>query len=398
MEAYKRKIAFKELFEFEGYKVSGILRGSDRVELCLKKVKQTGCCPLCQLKRRTVIERDIRTVRDVDLLGKQCYLRMEIDRISCSCGYRGMDYPSFITKYARCTKRFAEYVALLCEKMSLKDVAEVARIDWKTAKRIDKEGLKKLKKDLCGVHPTRIGIDEIAYEKRHKYLTIVRDIDGGVIWIGQGRQKEALDQFFAELGKEKSMQITVAVMDMWDPFIASVHEHTQATLVFDKFHVAKRVNEAVDAVRKKEFAHADEQERKEMKHKRFLILARQKRLDDEEREKLDDLMRLNKTLYKAYLLKEQVLDIFSEAGEDTAAQRLITWIENVAQSGISSLIKVVQTIEHYFYGILNFFRCKVTNAASEGFNTKITVIKRRAYGFRDIEYFKLKILQSCSRN
>jgi transposase len=398
MEAYKRLIAFKELYEFEGYKSFGILSSSDSYEICLRKDKQTGCCPECNLQRRKVIERNIRTIRDLDLCGKKCYLRIEIDRIECSCGYRGIEYLDFLSRYARYTKRFEEYVALLCERMSLTDVSEIAKIDWKTAKNIDKQNLKKLIKDIRIISPKRIGVDEIAYEKGHKYLTIVRDLDAGVIWIGEGRQKETLDKFFKMLGKEKASQIELAVIDMWDPYIASISENTIATIVFDKFHISKRVNEALDLVRKKEFANADEKERKEMKHKRFLILARQERLDKYEKESLNNLMQLNKELYKAYILKEQILDIFAESNEKSACERLQKWIENVAISGIKQFEKVVNTIERYFYGLLNYFRYRVNNAASEGFNTKITVIKRRAYGFRDLEYFKLKILQSCSRD
>lgn len=155
-------------------------------------------------------------------------------------------------KYARYTKTFTEYVAMLCQKMSLKDAAKVAKINWKTAKRIDKEELQKLVKDLKNVNPSKIGVDEIAYEKGHKYLTIVRDLDiGRVIWVGEGREKETLDKFFIELGKKKCSKITVAVIDMWKPYIASIKEYTNAEIVFDKFHVAKKINEAVDNIRKK---------------------------------------------------------------------------------------------------------------------------------------------------
>ena len=396
MEAYKYKSAFNELYKFKGFKVCGILQASAEMEVCLKRKGITGICPNCNKKRRKVIETNIRKIRDLDIVGKKGYIKFENYHIKCSCGYYGMEALDFVKKSNRYTNRFAEFVALLCEKMSLTDVSKVTKIDWKTAKNIDKENLQKLVKNLKNINPKRIGIDEIAYEKGHKYLTIVRDLEAGVIWTGIGRKKETLDTFFKELGQEKSMNITVAVMDMWDPYIASVSGNTNAAIVFDKFHVAKKVNEALDYVRKGEFSNADDNERKEMKHKRFLILARQERLNDEQKESLNDLMNLNKNLYKAYLLKEQILDIFGEAKEETAVERLQKWIKNIVSSGIKQFEKVVKIIERYFYGIINYFRYQVTNAASEGFNTKITVIKRRAYGFRDIEYFKLKILQSCN--
>lgn len=272
----------------------------------------------------------------------------------------------------------------------------VRAYNWKTAKRIDKEELKKLVKDLKKVNPKRIGVNEIAYEKGHKYLTVVRDLGSGrVIWVKEGREKETLDKFFTELGKRRCERIVVAVIDMWKPYIASIKEYTNAEIVFDKFHISKKINEAVDSIRKKEFANADKEERINMKHKRFLILSRRKNLKPEEVETLDTLIEQNNPLYIAYLMKEQGLDVFDEIDPINGIARLNKWIDNVIEAGIEEFKSVIETIKNYLYGIVNYFKYKITNAASEGFNTKITVIKRRAYGFRDLEYFKLKILQSC---
>jgi len=387
--------AFKQLFCFKGYIICGISVKPDKAVITLKRTVETCICPICK-RRCRVIETYTRNIRDLDICGKKCYITLETYHIHCSCGYYGIEKLDFLDKYARYTKRFVEYVAMLCEIMCLKDVVKVAKINWKTAKRIDKEALKKFVKDLKKVNPTQIGIDEIAYEKGHKYLTIVRDLNGGVIWVGEGRAKEDLDKFFIELGEKKCKKITVAVIDMWKPYIASIKENTSAEIVFDKFHVAKKINEAVDSIRKKEFAKADKEERINMKHKRFLILSRRKNLKPKEVESLDVLIEQNNPLYVAYLMKEQGLDVFDEEDPINGIARLYKWIDNVIEAGIEEFKSVIETIKNYLYGIVNYFKYKLTNAASEGFNTKITVIKRRAYGFRDLEYFKLKILQSCA--
>ena len=280
--------------------------------------------------------------------------------------------------------------------MTIKDVAKETGLHWETVKNIDKREAQKYVMNLSEVSPTRIGVDEIAYEKGHKYLTIVRDVDlGKVIWVEQDRKKETFDKFFQELGKEKSMNISIAAMDMWDPFIASVKENTNAEIVFDKFHIAKHINEAVDKTRKQEFAKADDEERKLMKKKRFLILSRKKNLTRAKKESLKDLMTKNDTLYKAYLLKEQILDIMDEEDENKALKRFAKWFYNILLSQLPHFAGVAKMLQKYSYGILNYFKHKITNAASEGFNTKINVIKRRAYGFRDLEYFRLKIIQLC---
>jgi len=362
----------------------------------MKKKGKTGICPVCNKKRRKVIETRIRKIRDENIAKEKCFIVIKTYRIICKGCFRGMEKLDFILPGERFTERFANYICELCEKMTLKDVARMAMIDWRTAKRIDKKKLKEIFKDLRNIKPIRIGVDEIAHEKGHKYLTIVRDLDAGVIWVGEKRKKETLDQFFKELGKRKSKNITVAVMDMWDPFIKSVKENTNAEIVFDKFHIAKKINEAVDKIRKEEFAKADKEERKMMKHKRFLILYRNKNLNKEQEKDLNELMELNKKLYEAYLLKEQVLSIFDRRQKNVALERLQIWKENIKKSGIEEFRKLLKTFEHYLYGVENYFKHHVTNGASEGYNNKINIIKRRSYGFRDIEYFKLKILQSCS--
>jgi transposase len=281
--------------------------------------------------------------------------------------------------------------------MTIKDVSTIVHLNWKTIKDIDKHYIGKQMEKLKNLNPKRIGVDEIAYEKGHKYLTIVRDLDiNAVIWVGRKRKKETLDRFFDEIGIEKSFKIKLAVLDMWDPYIASIKEHCpRVEPVFDKFHVIKKVNEALDKIRKREFAEANARERLNMKRKRFIILRRQKNLSDRQMEQLDELMKNNERLYRSYLLKEQISDIFDEEEVEIAVERLREWIRNVEESENTEFKRIVKTIKRYWYGIRNYFKHKVTNAGSEGFNTKINIVRRKAYGFWDLDYFILKIFQAC---
>jgi len=390
------KEVIKELWDFEGFSFEYIFKEENRMIIKQKKKWKTGICPVCNKKRRKVIEVRERTIRDENVSKKKCFILLKTYRIICKGCYRGMEKLDFILPGERFTERFAKHIYELCEKMTLKDAAKECMINWRTAKRIDKKKLKEKFKDLKGIAPTRIGVDEIAHEKGHKYLTIVRDLDAGVIWAGIGRKKETLDQFFEELGKRKCKNISVAVIDMWDPYIKSIKENTNADIVFDRFHVAKKVNEAIDNIRKREFSKASKEERINMKHKRFLILYRNKNLNKEQKKNLNELMKQNKKLYEAYLLKEQVLSIFDRKQKNIALERLKSWKENVRKAKIKEFSKLLKTLKHYQYGIENYFTHHVTNGASEGYNNKINIIKRRAYGFKDLEYFKLKILQSCS--
>lgn len=396
----KEIFRFKDLFVFPAFRFlqSWFKDGSITVEL-KRTWKTTGQCPKCGKKRRKCIGRFRRRIRDMDIGGVPCFIEFDCFRISCSCGYREMEQLPFCNKYSRCTRRLEKHVVMLCQVMTIKDAAKETGLDWITVKNIDKNEAKKYVDSLDRANPTRIGVDEIAYTKGHNYLTVVRDVDKRkVIHVGKGRKKETLDEFFRKLGEERSKRIELAVMDMWDPYIASVKENTNAEIVFDKFHVAKKINEAMDNVRKREFAESDKDDRKLMKKKRFLILKRNENLEDEKREELNELMDKNQNLYAAYLLKEHMLDIMDEKRPDVALRRCGVWFRNVLNSGIKEFVKVSSTMKTYWDGIKNYFKYQITNAGSEGFNNKINVIKRRAYGFRDIEYFTYKIIQLCGNS
>jgi transposase len=394
------KSVLKNLFPFKGYKVF-VLKNENCVLLGLKSRRKCGICPSCGKRCRRVETDYERTVRDLDLAHLKSFLRFSQKKIRCKCSYRGMEKLDFTSKSRRVTKRMETYIVSLCEKTSLKETAEITCLDWKTVKEIDQEYIKSLLPDISKLAITRIAIDEIAIMKGHRYLTILRDYDTGItIKIVLGRAYEDVSRAFASLGQEKLRQIRFASLDMWDPYIKAIKEHCpNAELVFDKFHVIKKVNEAIDSVRKKEFSKANPDEKKSMKHKRFVILKREKNLKPRQKEELKNLMQNNEKLYKTYLLKEQVLSIFDDKTStfEQIKERLKTWFENVLSNELEELYDVVNTIRTHLHGVLNYFRYGMTNAIAEGFNTKINVIKRRAYGFRDVEYFMLKIYQSTMR-
>lgn len=393
-------LVLRNLFPYEGFKLS-VLNNGKLILLGLKSCRKCGICPACGKHCRTVETEYERTVRDLDLAQRQCYLLFKQKKIRCRCGYRGLEKLDFVSKSRRVTTRMETYIVSLAERMSLTDVAKIVHLDWKTVKDIDREYIRSLLPDISKLVITRIAIDEIAIMKGHKYLTIIRDYDTGVvIKMVLGRTYEETNKALASLGKEKLANIRFASLDMWDPYIKAIKEQCpNAELVFDKFHVVKKINDAIDHVRKKEFAKAEPDERINMKHKRFIILHREKNLDQTQKEELNMLMKSNEKLYKTYLLKEQVLSIFDDKTStfDQIKERFEIWFSNILSNQIEEFYAVVDTIRSHFYGILNYFRYGMTNAIAEGFNTKINIIKRRAYGLKDIEYFMLKIYQSSLR-
>ena len=364
----------------------------------LESRRTTGTCPTCSRMCLTIEHEHQRIVRDMDLADSKCYLSFKQKKIRCSCSYRGMEKLNFIAKYDRVTSRLANKVAQDCEEACLKEVARRYKLDWKTVKEIDREHIKSLLPEIGKLQIRRLAIDEIAIMKGHKYFTVIRDYDSGVaikIFFGRGYDETA--KALASLGKDKLANIVYVSLDMWDPYIKAIKEQCpNAKLVFDKFHVVKKVNEALDEVRKKEFDKATDEERVEMKRKRWVILTREHNLKTEQKEELAELMKRNDRLYKAYLLKEQILSIFEDkiSTFEKICERINCWFENILGNKLDEFNAVIKTMQNYMYGIQNYFRYGMTNAIAEGFNTKINVIKRRAFGYRDLEYFILKIYQS----
>lgn len=390
----------KNLFPFKGYKFS-VLEYEKSILLGLESRNKCGICPLCGKRCNNMETEYKRTIRDLDMAEQQCFLEINVKKIQCKCGYRGMEKLDFVNKSMRVTTRLADRVAQDCEESTIKEVARKHKLDWKTVKRIDKEHIKKMLPKIEELTLRRLAIDEIAIMKGHKYFTLIRDYDTGVtIKIVQGRKYEEVSKALATLGKDKLSKITRVSMDMWDPYIKAIKELCpNAELVFDKFHVVKKVNESLDKIRIKEFSNATKEERIDMKHKRWIILKKETNLDNEEKETLKELMKNNDRLYKGYLLKEQILSIFSEKNStfEQIKERIKQWFENIISNEIEEFEGVMKTMQNYMYGIENYFRYGMTNAIAEGFNTKINIIKRRAYGFTDLEYFALKIYQSTAK-
>jgi len=388
------------LFPFDGYKPF-VLQNEDFIRIGLKSRRICGICPDCGQRCRNVETEYERTVRDQDMVQRKCYVTFSQKKIRCSCGYRGLEKLDFVSKSRRVTKRMETFIVSLCEHMSIKEVAEMIRLDWKTVKKVDKEYVRSLLPKISDLDLRRLAIDEIAVMKGHKYLTIIRDYDTGVaVKVFFSRKYESTKEALGSLGTQTCQKIKYVALDMWDPYIKAIKETCpNAKLVFDKFHVVKKVNEALDKVRKKEFAKAEPQERKTMKKKRFVILKKKSNLSRSQKVNLIELMRTNERLYKAYLLKEQLLSIFDDkkSNFEQIKERLLHWLENTLSSDLEEFKEVVSTISGHFHGILNYFRYNMTNAISEGFNTKINIIKRRAFGFHDIEYFILKIYQDSLR-
>jgi len=279
--------------------------------------------------------------------------------------------------------------------MTVQDVSQLFKISWGTVKQIDKEYLKKHYSKPVLKDVEFIAIDEFAFQKGHKYQTVVYDLRAGrVIYVGQGRAEESLDKFWKRL-RPSGAKIQAVAMDMWLPYFnAVINNIPEAKIVFDRFHIFKMMNETMDKIRRA--LYHDEvflNNRPVIKGIRWLLLKNEKNLSDEknERKLLEQALEINKPLAEAYYLKEELGQLWLQTSKQEAATFLTSWATRAWATTIQELRKLVITLLAHRSGILNWFDYRISTGPLEGFNNKIKVLKRKAYGFRDMEYFALKI-------
>ncbi|MCL0084036.1 ISL3 family transposase [Dehalococcoidia bacterium] len=340
----------------------------------------------------------VARIRDLPIFEFKTYLVIEKHRTNCpSCGVK-IEKLEFVDFYSRYTTRFEELVARLCCIASLKQVAKLLDLDWKTVKAIDKKFLEKqfAIPDYNGLR--LLAVDEIAAHKGHNYFTVVMDLERTrVVWVGKGRKQETLDQFFKELGAERSGQIEAVACDMWDPYIASIKKHAPgAKIVLDKFHVIKNYSKVIDKVRNVEFKKATQEKKQAIKGTKYLLLKNQDKLKTNQKEQLQKLLDLNENINIAYMLKDDLKRLWDYKSPGCANRYLDSWISTARASNIKPLVRFAQTLDSYRYGLINHCCYPINTGKLEGMNNKIKVIKRIAYGFHDDDYFMLKIKQGCS--
>lgn len=354
------------------------------------------CCPRCHKKDYVCSGTVTREFKSLPMGNRPITLRMTVQRIRCNhCGCTIQEHIPFARAKCQYTKRLAVYIQSLCQYMTIKAVADHLGMSWNTVKEINKEYLRRKygKPGLDGLK--YIGIDEFAVKKGHVYMTIVADLESGqVVYVGDGKGKDALDGFWKRLSRSKC-NIKAVSTDLSGAFISAVREHLpDATLVFDHFHVVKLANDALDKVRIDTYKELDSKEKSSaIKGLRWILLGNGERLKSESAaERLDQALKVNANLATSYYLKEELRRVWNQNGKEQAEVILFNWIKEARGSGIRHMTRLADTIEQHMDGLLAYYDYKISSGKVEGINNKIKTIKRQAFGFRDNDYFKLRIL------
>jgi len=343
--------------------------------------------------------------RDLDCAERRVYLFFFLRRVFCrGCRAVKRERLDWLADNSRYTRRFALAVGRRCRSATVKDVAEELDLDWETVKDLDKLYMAEQLRRAGDATPSVIGIDEISIGPGHSYRIVVSDLElKRPIWFGgKDRSEESMDEFFRWLGPEKCRQIRLAVMDMWKPFRHSTltaGHAPQARIVFDKFHVLRHLGEAIDQVRKLEYARLAGPGRRFIKGQKYTLLSRWENLTEKGREALQLLFNANRRLNRAYLLKEQFGELWSCRNAADARQFFSRWQESLRWQRLEPYQEFAVMIAKHWDGIVSY--CEPGNQVAlgfvEGLNNKIRTIQKRAYGFRDEEYLRLKILTCTLR-
>lgn len=337
-------------------------------------------------------------MRDLSCGNARVFLEFEVRRVACRrCGTVKRERLDFLADNPLYTKRFAFYVGRRCRSATIKDVAQELHLDWHTVKALEKQYMTAQRRRAGTPAPRAIGIDEISIRKGHTYRIVVSDlIRGRPIWFGGTDRSEAsMCQFYDWLGPTKAQRIRLAVMDMWKPFRNSTRARApQAAILFDKFHVLRHLGDALDQVRKGEYARLTGTQRRYIKGQKYTLLSHRENLTLDGRKALKTLLAANKRLNTAYLLKESFGQLWRYEREGWARRFFENWRASLTWQRLKPFEKCAEMIDRHWDGIAAY--CQTENKVSlgfvEGLNNKIRVIQRRAYGLRDEEYLRLKIL------
>lgn len=383
------------VYGVNGYRVTGISHKVNETIIKIERKHIKICCPGCGKIGISSSGSRIREILGVPSGRRKSVLCVRVRRFKCRrCGHVFQESVPFVKGNRHYSRRFADYAVELLKVCTIKSVASLLSVGWDTVKRIHKEYLRRRYSppSLKGVR--NIGIDEFSVRRGVEYRTIVVDLDTGrIIHVGKGRGGDALVPFWKRV-RRHGITIRNVATDMSPAFVASVLSNApEATLVFDRFHVVKLMNDTLDDIRRTLYRH----ERSVMRRRvlmgtRYLLLKNAEDIfDGKYRTRLDNALAMNEPLSKAYYLKESLRRIWMKPDKDEARRELYDWVEQARNAKVPQLARMAATVMAHRTGILAWYDGHFSTAKVEGINNKIKVLKRNAYGFRDDKYFKLRL-------
>jgi len=381
-----------KLLKFKGFRcVDLAFRRGNRLELLVKPFKNGCRCPTCG-RRGTILRQrtEPRFWRDIPVGPWSVWLMYWPREIRCATHGRVTEQLPWAESCSRVTYRFEYLMLRYGQIMPQKAAAELLRVPASTFSDLLHRSISRLRAG----HRTRglkiIGIDEISYHKGHKYATLIYDLDRScVVWVGQGKGRETADRFFNEaLSDYQKARIHAACCDMSQAYIGAIQDHCpNATLVLDRFHIVKALNEAVDEVRKQQWREATRDDRKALKGLRWLLYRHSSTRTRRDTRNLKALDKHNRRIYSAWRLKEEFEQFWNYKATWAAERFLKRWTKSALLSRLEPMRNFVHTLRRHQSAVVAFIGTRVTNAIAEGINRIVRIVKNRASGFRNLDAF-----------
>ncbi len=390
----------RKLLALKQTRVTGFEFTDFGIEVDIAPTTRVPYCSACSLRARHVYDHRPRTWRHLDCAGMEVTLRYRQRRVDCRhCLEVHAELVPWAESTSRFTRDFEDQAAYFAQVMDRTTVSKTLRVAWRTIGRIVERVVARLgpADRLNGLE--HIGIDELSYRRHHEYITTVVDHVGSrVVWAGAGKSAATVDGFFKELGPKRAENLKTVTIDMSGAFIDAVERGApQAQIVFDRFHVQRMAQDAVDKVRREQVQLlAGSDDAKALKKTRWALLKNPWNLTDVEGDKLAEVQRTNRPLYRAYLLKETLAEIFNRRQVNVAREKFIEWCGWAARSRLAPFKKLARTIRRHLEGILAFIATGLSNGKIEGLNGKIRTITRRAYGFHSARSLISFIFLCCT--
>lgn len=351
-------------------------------------------CP-CGLSSNVVHDTQWRTIKEAMILDTAVELLVQTRRIHCiECGIK-TESISWLKPYSRLTNRLVSYIEKLLPLMPIKHISQLTGVHWHTIKEIDKQRLERIVPAVNWSELRQLVMDEFAIFKGHRYATVIADAQTHqVLWIGLGRSRADIRPFFEELG-DHAVNIEAVAMDMNTAFDLEVQSHCpNARIVYDLFHVvAKFGREVMDRVRVDQANQlkGDKKARRWVKRSRWILLKNKENLNETQTSYLNEILATNHDLMVTHLLGAQLKELWYCDTEEQANDLWSIWWQQVNESGIKPLINFARKLKPYLHGIVASASYCLNTCTLEGMNNKIKLIKRMGYGYRDTDYFFLKI-------
>lgn len=383
------------LLGFSELQVTKVVVSSVRLDIYAESRFSESVCPSCLKKCNQVNTVTERTIRDRNILEKEVYLHLKSRQFYCEdCHRYFQEQYSFVSKHKNMTLRLEQYLYCCLKDSSTKEVAVRENVLWDVLQSIfDTYSQKEINSELS-YFPKRLGIDEFSYRKGKKdYAVVLVDLDTGQVWdILEHRDKTYLKVYFLSKGQAFCEGIAIFSCDMWEGFSSTAKElFPNAEVVIDRFHFFQHCHKVLDVVRKE--LRKKQPTQAYFKQIKWLLYKSWKDLKKEQRKVLLRAFRLSKTLRTIYFMKVELQNIFNTDLQKEEAETLIKqWIEAAKKLQNKAMDKFIATFESWKNDILNFFKGGYSNGIVEGINNKIKTLKRNAYGFRNFQNFRRKIL------